>query len=176
MKTFWFPNLVKEKIMSHFGPVKTEERKVWEALTKWYVRASTMGRQHRFTLVSFRTTHLKRGGLGLFKYNCTRFAFSRRRGMSGSMEAERYWFLTKGFSEAEGYWEYWNEDHTCSLRIRKGILHAIHARRAWFFQDDGNRKWFRDCRGHRRVFFKQWHFRSRTMCSYNRNRGDFVPR
>ncbi len=72
MKTFYLPALVKEKIMSHFRPLRTEERKVWDALTKWYLHASKsacVGRGGRFSLVSFRTTTLKRGGVGLFKYN-----------------------------------------------------------------------------------------------------------
>ena len=176
MRSYYFPPLVKEKIMSHFAPYQTEERQVWEALSKWYITASKND-QTRFSLRSFRTKHLKRGGMGLYKYTYTRFPHSRRReGMGGSMEAERYWFLLKGFSESDRYWEFWDSrGDVCTLRIRKGILHAIHSEFAWFRPNGGRRLWYRDCRGRRRASFARWHYKTRNLCAFHRDRGDFVP-
>ena len=99
------------------------------------------------------------------------------------MEAERYWFLVKGFTEAEKYWEYWEKseetnEYVCTVSIRKGILHCIHTKRAWYYSDpdmEGKRKFYRNHRGRTRSKFLRWSGPPMyNYLPYNRDVGDFV--
>jgi len=186
MIQWYFPPLVKERIMSYFPPVPSEARKVWDALKKFYIQKSREGeyrpgqKRPRISIVSFRNKRLKTGRRSLFKYACTSFPFSRKRGQAASLEVERYWFLLKGFVETDRYWEYWEEytpkEYRLSLQIRKGILHAIHSNQSWYWETKSNKKrYYRDCRRRRRVTYTRWNYRNVHLYPYNRNRGDFVP-
>ena len=184
MKEFYFPPLVWEKIISSFPPLCTEERKIWDALRQYYITKSQYNvgdRRKRDSLISFRHKRLKNGSLSLFKYKATRFPYTRSRGLRASLEVERCWFLRKGFTETENHWEYWEEDSNlqwyCVVRIRKGMLHAIHSCQKWFLNQEDplrprRRRYYRTQRGRSRVQFGR--YQHGYICYYNRNYGDFV--